>query len=147
MPMPLSKHYIDDHEGNVPVDEAGLREFLVRDYPQIVFAYVMGSAKDGVIGPHGDLDLAVYCSAKLTLERRCSLVEAVEAMHRGIRCDLGTLNGAEPVYCYEALRGKLLFVRERERWLQFYSRTCRQYESQMFHYRKQLTYRRANGCR
>ena len=68
-------------------------------------------------------------------------------MHQGVRCDLGTLNGAEPVYRYEALKGKLLFVRDRERWLQFYSRTCRQYESQMFHYQKQLAYRQANGCR
>ena len=60
-----------------------------------------------------------------------------------VRCDIGILNSAEPIYRFEALKGRLLFARDQERYVTFFSKTCREYESQMFDYERQLKYRRA----
>jgi predicted nucleotidyltransferase len=139
--VPLSKHYLDTQDEPTPVEADALSRLLAADFPQIGFAYLLGSAARGVIAPHSDLDLAVYCLEPLSLESRWTLVSGVEDLHRGVRCDLGFLNYAEPVYWFEALKGRLLFVRDQEQWLHFYSLTCRLYESQIFHYERQRRYR------
>lgn len=59
----------------------------------------------------------------------------------GVECDVGVLNDADPVFRFEALRGQLLFTRDRERYLDVYSLTCREYESQMADYERQHRYR------
>jgi predicted nucleotidyltransferase len=139
--MPLSKRYLDTQEQETPLDADGITKLLDVDYPQIDFALVLGSATGGVIGAHSDLDVAICCNEPLSFQQRVSLVGAIEDLHRGVRCDLGILNGAEPVYRFEALKGYLLAVRDQESWLRFYSVTCREYESQMFHYDRQRRYR------
>jgi thiamine monophosphate kinase len=58
-----------------------------------------------------------------------------------VRCDAGILNSAEPVYRFEALKGRLLFVHDRVGYAAFYSLTCREYESQMASYERQRLYR------
>jgi predicted nucleotidyltransferase len=145
--MPLSKHYLDTQDEATPVDADAIARLLAADFPQIGFALLLGSAAQGVIAPHSDLDLAVYCLTPLSFESRSALVGAVEDLHRGVRCDLGILNGAEPVFRFEALKGRLLFVRDHQVWLRFYSVTCRQYESWMFHYDKQRRYRIEAGSK
>jgi len=139
--MPLSKRHLDTQEQATPVDADAMAKVLSEEFPQIAFALLLGSAARGVVGPHSDLDLAVYCVEPLTLDDRVSLIQRVEDLHRGVRCDLGFLNAPEPVYRFEAIQGRLLFARDRELWLRFYSVTCREYESQMFHYEKQHRYR------
>jgi predicted nucleotidyltransferase len=139
--MPLSKRYLDTQEHQTPLDADGIAGLLEADYPQIDFALVLGSAAGGAIGPHSDLDVAIHCRGPLSLHERVSLIAAIESLHRGVRCDLGILNFAEPVYCFEALKGRLVCARDQEQWIRFYSIACRQYESQMFHYDKQRRYR------
>lgn len=139
--MPLSKHYIDVHEDQVPLDAGGIARVLETDYPEVSFAVVLGSAASGTIAAHSDLDLGVYCAQALSFERRLALITAVEDLHQAVRCDLGLLDLAEPVFRFEALKGRLIFKRDEESWLRFYSVTCREYESQMFHYDKQRCYR------
>ena len=143
--MPLSKHYIDMQETEIPVDFDGIKSLLDREYPHIVFALVMGSASKGVIVKHSDLDLAVYLDEKIEWEQIASLMQSVGELHQDVRCDLGVLNNAEPIYRYEALKGRLLFTRDQERWLTFYSVTCREYETQMYYYERQLQYRLMNN--
>ncbi len=143
--MPLSKHHIDTQETTIPVDFDGIKSLLDREYPQIVFALVMGSASQGTIARHSDLDLAVYLDKKVEWKLLSSVMDSVGDLHQGVRCDLGVLNNAEPIYRYEALKGRLLFTRDQERWLTFYSVTCREYETQIFHYQKQLQYRLLNN--
>jgi len=101
----------------------------------------VGSAARGVILAHGDLDLAVYCAEPLSLQQRIAVTGSVSDLHQGVRCDLGILNRAEPVFRFESLKGRLLFARDEETWLRFYSTTCREYESQMVHYERQRRYR------
>jgi len=145
--VPLSKRYIDEQDVDVPVDFDGLRALFVETYDQVVFTLVMGSATQGTVQSHSDLDLAIYASRPLSLDERVSMIRHVSDLHQGVRCDLGMLRLAEPVYRFEALKGRLLFTRDQETWLRFYSVTCREYESQMFHYEKQRCYRIAEKVR
>jgi Nucleotidyltransferase domain. len=116
---------------------------LMERVPGIVFALVIGSARDGVVKPGSDLDLAVYMDEAPSLEL-CGAIEqtVLQAVEGDVRVDIGFLNRAEPVYRFEALKGRLLFTHDEERWLRFYSLTCREYEQQMFRYKRQLAYRR-----
>ena len=139
--MPLSKHYLDTQEHDVPVDVDGITRLLETGYPQVDFALIVGSAARGVICAHGDLDLAVHCTEPLSLQQRIAVMGSVSDLHQGVRCDLGILNHAEPVFRFESLKGRLLFARDEETWLRFYSITCREYESQMVHYERQRRYR------
>lgn len=45
--MPLSKHYLDTQEEPTPVDAEAIAKLLAVDFPQIGFAYLLGSAARG----------------------------------------------------------------------------------------------------
>ncbi len=140
--MPLSKHHIDRQDFETKVDFTRIKRDLIGGFSEIVFAYVLGSAaKSGWIKKQSDFDLAVYFSVKPDLRALSDLIGVVESSIRNIRCDLGILNAADPVYCFESLKGRLLFTRDEEVWLQFYTKTCREYESTLFHYHRQRMYR------
>ena len=140
--MPLSKHYIDTRETPVPVDRQGIVGCLARDFPEVVFVLLHGSAKSGIIRPHGDLDLAVFADPSLPGERFIELVSRISELHQGVRCDLGLLKGADPVYAFEASKGILIYCRSKEAYARFFSETCRRYEETMAAYARQLNYRR-----
>lgn len=139
--MGLSKQYLDTQSRQIDFDPEILAEKLQEGFPEIVFAYLLGSAAGGTVPPHSDLDLALYTSRKADLDLFSGVQQLCEEVIGAVRCDVGILNNAEPVYRFEVLKGRLLFTRERERWLTFYSRTCREYEHQLFHYEKQRRYR------
>ncbi len=140
--MPLSKHYLDTHEAEVPVNREAIADCLARAFPEAVFALLHGSAKSGVIRPHSDLDLAVYAEPPLSGERFIELISRISDLHRGVRCDLGLLKDADPVYAFEALQGSLIHCRSKETYARFFSETCRRYEETMAAYGRQLRYRR-----
>jgi uncharacterized protein len=142
--MGISKRHLNPNTEAVSFSIEDLANSLKEKFPEIIFAYLMGSAVDGVIKPHSDLDLAFYLEGRPDFRFYSKVQELCESEIGNIRCDTGMLNHAEPVYRFEALKGKLLFTRDQEVWLRFYSVTCRQYESQMFHYEKQLRYRKGN---
>lgn len=108
---------------------------------EIVFAFVFGSSKDGVVRPGGDLDVAVFLKGKMTLELYLAMVDAVEKVVSGVKCDLGVLNSFEPIYGFEVLKGKLLFCCDEAEYASYYSLICRKYEFQMADYERQLKYR------
>jgi predicted nucleotidyltransferase len=109
--------------------------------PDAVFGFLMGSAAGGTVAESSDLDLAFYLNGRPSIEFYRRVSEAVRELLPGVTCDTGVLNFAEPVYRFEALKGRLLFTRDEERYVEFFSRTCREYESQMFDYERQLRYR------
>jgi predicted nucleotidyltransferase len=116
---------------------------LKEAFPEVVFAYLHGSAASNVtVYPGSDLDLAFWISGRAGVELYDKVESLGERLFPGVRVDLGMLNGAEPVYRFECLKGRLLFVRDQDLWLDFYSRTCREYEHQIADYEKQRTYRR-----
>ena len=109
--------------------------------PEMLFALLLGSARDGHVSPGGDLDMAVSLESGLNL----TLVERITAIAQrvlpGIDIDIGCFDRAEPVYRFEALKGRLLFARDNDRFLDAYSKACREYESQMYDYERQARYR------
>ena len=139
--MGLSKQYIDKNECAQAVDFSRLSEKIQKACPDVVFCLVMGSARDGIVRAHSDLDLAVYLSGAHSFKMNSKISDIVDELCSGVRCDLGVLNNTEPVYRYEALKGRLLFTRDDETWLHFYSLTSREYESQIADYQRQLRYR------
>lgn len=131
------------HEG-VSFDVDTLAEAIRTACPDIEFAYLLGSSRDGSVPPSGDLDLAVAAgpageAGPWEMAEQISSALPRELKH--VRLDLGFLDHAEPVYRFEALKGRLLFRRDEERWLDFFSLTCREYEETMVHYRRQWNYR------
>ncbi len=140
--MGLSKKYLNYNIEEVSFSPDKLAEGIKIALPEIVFAYILGSsAENCIIKPRSDLDLAVYISGTSSPGLYSVLQDVVDEYIGQVRVDVGLLNRAEPVFRYEALKGRLLFVRDKEQWLRFFSITCREYESQIFHYKKQLQYR------
>ena len=109
--------------------------------PEVVFALLLGSARDGRVPPGGDVDLAVGLECAFTLELADRITAIAQGVVPGCEIDLGCFDGAEPVYRFEALKGRLLFARDMDRFLDAYSLTCREYESQMRDYERQARYR------
>lgn len=62
--MPLSKHYIDVQTERIQFDPVALGHALEK-IAEVEFAVLMGSAKEGVVNPHSDVDIAVYLSVPL----------------------------------------------------------------------------------
>lgn len=140
--MGLSKKYLSTNTKPVPFSVTRLAEALKEQLPEAIFAYILGSsALSSVVNPYSDLDLALYLHDKPSLSLFAKVQEIVEECVGPVRCDMGILNNAEPVYRFESISGKLLFTRDMETWVRFYSLTCREYESQMIHYERQLRYR------
>jgi len=117
---------------------------LKQHFPEILFAYVFGSAKEGDPGPGSDLDIAVWLE---DISRKALLIPEiigkVESLYPGFDCDLLILNEAGELIAFEAMQGRKLFVREdaAEQHAAFYSLTCRMYEDTTAWMRKQLKYR------
>lgn len=118
-----------------------LSEELKRRCPEVVFAILHGSAKDGFVKEDSDVDIAVYVQDKANFELYHKISEAVGAIVGDAQPDIGVLNNAEPVYRFETLKGKLLFSRDENKYLNFYSLTCREYENQIADYERQHKYR------
>lgn len=140
--MSISKRHLNRHPGDVKFDPEKLGEALENRVPEAVFCLLMGSAVKGVVAENADLDLAFYLDSKPAIGFYSKVEAVVEDIVPGVRCDIGILNGVEPIYQFEALKGRLLFTRDREQYAAFFSLSCRKYESQMFDYEKQLRYRR-----
>jgi len=117
---------------------------LEKRFPDVLFAYLFGSAQTGTIRPGGDVDLAVWIedtSKKIDLIP--ALTGLVESFTDGTPCDLVFLNDAGDQLAFETLNGKKLFVRPESMDLHagFYSQTCREYEDRLAWMKKQLQYR------
>ncbi len=139
--MGLLKQHLNPNRERVRFDPTVLADRLREGLPEVLFGFLLGSAADGEVLAHSDLDLAFYLNGKPSLAFHAKTGDIVSDFLPGIRCDIGILNRAEPVYRFEALKGRLLFARDRDAYLTFYSRTCREYESQMAAYERQRRYR------
>lgn len=140
--MSLSRKHLAENVVPVHFDPDLLASVLKEQLPEVEFCFLMGSAVSGVVKAYSDLDLAFYLTEKAGLGFYTKVSEMVRQVVPDVRVDIGILNSAEPVYRFEALKGHLLFARDQERYLTFYSRTCREYESQMFDYERQRRYRK-----
>lgn len=143
--MGLSRKHLSENVVPVRFEPEQLASVLKEQLPEAAFCLLMGSAASGTVQPFSDLDLAFFLNEQPSVRFYGKAMDVVRRVVPNVRCDIGILNSAEPVYRFEALKGRLLFVRDREQYETFFSRTCREYESQMFDYERQRRYRRA--CR
>lgn len=140
--MGLSKKHLGENVGPVHFDPERLSAVLEEQLPEADFCLLMGSAINGIVPAFSDLDVAFYLNKKPSYGFYSKGMDVIHTVVPTVRCDIGILNSAEPVYRFEALKGRLLFARDQERYATFFSRTCREYESQMFDYERQRLYRR-----
>lgn len=109
---------------------------------EIDFALLFGSSFSKPLNQCRDIDIGVYLEGPVTLKLIADISEIVEN-HVKKRCDLSILNTASEILRFQALKGKLLFVREDklEAYSTFYSLTCREYEDKIVWMKRQLLYR------
>ena len=95
-----------------------------------------------------DIDIGVYLNTPVTPELILSIVKTVENSTTA-ECDVTILNTASEILRFEALKGRVLFVRDNkiEQYETFYSLTCREYEDAIAWMQRQKTYRGYVGCR
>ncbi len=107
---------------------------------EIDFAFLFGSGKDGLVSAGSDLDVAVFFDQKVKVDFNLitQVISVVEDLYTGLQCDLGILNTAGPVFRFEVLRGRPLFVRDNklDEYAEFFSLTCREYEDAMITYER-----------
>jgi predicted nucleotidyltransferase len=124
------------------VDTEKLGKQLEQKCPEIVFALLHGSGSKGELDKNSDIDIAVFLSGKEDLDFYKKIYAVVEKFARGRDIDVGVLNNADPVYRFEALKGYLLMCRDKDKFAEFFSRTCREYEYQIADYQRQKQYRK-----
>jgi predicted nucleotidyltransferase len=117
---------------------------LEMKFPGISFAYLFGSASKGTLSASSDIDIAVFL--KPGEEKIVMLPEIIgisESIFPGRQIDIVILNNAGELIAMEALKGKILFIREDARDLhaEFYSLTCRLSEDRLAWMKRQLYYR------
>lgn len=123
-------------------DITALAEAVQRACPQAAFAILFGSAKEGVVRKGGDVDVAVFLESKFTFEDFCRLCDAIESTVPTAQPDVTIMTmETDPILRFEALKGRCLFVRDWQRYCDFFSLTCREYEDQMADYARQHRYR------
>lgn len=115
---------------------------LEQGIPEIDFAFIFGSSSGGKVNITSDIDVAVYFNTEVTLDLILKVVRKVEETTQ-TRCDLSILNTASEILRFEALKGRLLFVRQNKinEYAAFYSLTCREYEDKFIWMKKQMVLR------
>jgi len=116
---------------------------IQHDFPDIAFAYLFGSAQEGVVKDGSDIDIAIYYKGNDTFIR-LNVIEALEqVVGRSLPIDVIELQKANTLLAFKAISGKLLFVRdnEMENYADFYTLTRRKYEDETYWMKKQLEYR------
>jgi uncharacterized protein len=113
-------------------------------FPGICWAFLFGSAKNGVVRNGGDLDIGVWLhDPAKRMELIPDIIGLIEKQVPGIDIDLTILNNTGSQLSMEALRGTELFIREEAMsdYSSWYAFTCRNYEYDMAWMKKQLKYR------
>ncbi len=140
--MSLSTSHLNTNTADIPFDRHELGRRLAERLPEAIFCLLHGSAKDGVVRPGSDLDVAFYLKGPPTMAFFDIVEEVVARTAPGARVDVGVLNRAEPVHAFESLGGDLLFCRDMDAYAAFFSLSCRRYEDAMASYRRQYRYRK-----
>jgi predicted nucleotidyltransferase len=123
---------------------AQLARQLEKKFPGICFAYLFGSAVNGNLSPLSDIDIAIYLDPHTDrIKLLPEIAGVVEKIFPGRETDIVLLNEAGELIAMEALKGKILFIREEALDLhaEFYSVTCRLSEDRLVWMKRQLNYR------
>jgi predicted nucleotidyltransferase len=127
-----------------PAQIRQLTTALEKKFPGICFAYLFGSASKGTLSASSDIDIAVFLKpGEEKIKMLPEIIGVSEIIFPGKLIDMLILNDASELIALEALKGKILFIREESRDLhaEFYSLTCRLSEDRLAWMKRQLEYR------
>lgn len=100
-------------------------------------AYLFGSLSEGRQGPLSDVDVGLLPEPGLTGEQRLRLklrLSAVAADAAGVeRADVVLLDEAPPALAFEAIRGRLLLDRDRDRRVRAEAQILSAYHDRRWH--------------
>lgn len=98
---------------------------VLKDNPQIIFAYIFGSYAKGKAKEGSDLDIAVWVKEPVD---KLELITALgEAVHKEV--DVVILNTAPPLLRHQVMRyGRVLFCKDRKELVRFKVWTMKEYE-------------------
>lgn len=114
---------------------------LLARIPQVKFAYLFGSRARGGAGPLSDVDLAVFLDRRLScFEWRLRLMEQLAQALETERFDLVVLNDASPLLRYEVIRGGDVIKEDKEKRVEFETRTLAEYLDTAFLRKEQRAY-------
>ena len=142
--MSLSKRHLNTHTSPITFSPAELGDMLQKQFPQISFCLISGSAQNGLIDVGSDIDISLYLNTHTppSSSLYSNIAECVTRLVPSATCDISLLNTADPIFCFNALKGRVLFIRDMEQYSSFFALSCREYEHQMFDYERQLRYRK-----
>jgi predicted nucleotidyltransferase len=106
-------------------------EQVLSAYPNIVAAWVFGSAQSGQIREGSDLDIGVLFDSKPSFDQLLELVGDLQRALQFENIDLVPLNEANSILRFEAISGRSLFCRDAGLRAEFASLTAREYEDEM----------------
>ncbi len=110
--------------------EAAARVFASR--PNVVAAWLFGSAREGTVRPGGDVDVAVLFSGRPALDELADLRADLQDALGFEEIDLVVLTDDSPsALRFEALSGRRIFCRDPQRVAEFQSLAAREYEDDM----------------
>ncbi len=109
------------------IDLASLKT-IFGAYPNVIAAWCFGSAQDGWVGEHSDVDIAVLFRSIPSLDDLVSLQADLEKALQFNQIDLVVLNDASPITRFEAISGRPIFCRDLSARAEFVSLTAREYE-------------------
>jgi len=112
------------------LDIEALKE-VVANHPEVVAAWLFGSAREGEVRQDGDIDIAVLFDVNPDLDVLCDLRFHLQEKCPQAEIDLVPLNNASPILRFEALNGRLLWSADDDRRAEFSSLTAREYEDSM----------------
>lgn len=108
-------------------------------FPNVVAAWVFGSAKVGAAREGSDLDIGVLFAKRPGLDELATLRADLQAALDFEEIDLSILNDASPVLRFEAVSGRGLFCRDVAERARFASLAAREYEHAMTMLRRHST--------
>jgi predicted nucleotidyltransferase len=106
--------------------------------PNVIAAWAFGSARDGMVKPGSDVDIAVLTDALPSLDERIELLTKLQEALGVDEIDLVVLNGANVALRFEAISGHPLYCRDVARRAEFASLTAREYEDEMAFWQRAL---------
>ncbi len=111
---------------------------ILKEYEEVIFAYLFGSHARGEAGKLSDIDIAVYLDPSLPQDTMWDtfLDIASRLSFRDVKVDVVLLNTASYRLAFEVLKGRLLFSRDEGMRKEFTYRTLRTYLDRRYYDRR-----------
>ena len=101
---------------------------IFESFPNVIAAWVFGSAQEGQILEGSDIDIAVLFQSTPSLDERVALRAKLQAWLQFDDIDLLALNDASPITRFEAISGCSIYCHDVSSRAEFASLTAREYE-------------------